>query len=53
MIMYHGSYKAVEKPDLAFSRLRTDFGKGFYLTPIKSQALIDGFLNFVGFEVVQ
>jgi len=39
MILYHGSYKAIEKPDLSFSRLRTDFGKGFYLTPIQTQAL--------------
>jgi len=38
MILYHGSYKTIEKPDLSFSRLRTDFGKGFYLTPIKAQA---------------
>jgi len=38
MILYHGSYKIVEKPDLSFSRLRTDFGKGFYLTPVKTQA---------------
>jgi len=38
MILYHGSYKAIEKPDLSFSRLRTDFGKGFYLTPLKTQA---------------
>jgi len=39
MILYHGSYIAVENPDLSFSRLRTDFGKGFYLTPIKAQAI--------------
>jgi len=39
MILYHGSYKVIEKPDLSFSRLRTDFGKGFYLTPIKTQAI--------------
>jgi len=38
MILYHGSYKAIEKPDLSFSRARTDFGKGFYLTPLKTQA---------------
>jgi len=38
MILYHGSYVAIEKPDLSFSRLRTDFGKGFYLTPLKTQA---------------
>jgi len=40
MILYHGSYKAIEKPDLSFSRLRTDFGKGFYLTPLKEQAAL-------------
>ena len=38
MLLYHGSYKEIKEPDLSFSRLRTDFGKGFYLTPIKSQA---------------
>jgi len=38
MILYHGSYKALEKPDLSFSRAKTDFGKGFYLTPLKTQA---------------
>ena len=39
MILYHGSYTAIEKPDLTFSRLRTDFGRGFYLTPLKTQAV--------------
>jgi len=39
MILYHGSYITVEKPDLSFSRPRTDFGKGFYLTPLKPQAI--------------
>ena len=38
MILYHGSYTVIEKPDISFSRLRTDFGKGFYLTPLKTQA---------------
>jgi len=38
MILYHGSYLAVEKPDLSFSRVTLDFGKGFYTTPIKEQA---------------
>jgi len=38
MILYHGSFLSVENPDISFSRPRTDFGKGFYLTPIKSQA---------------
>ena len=39
MILYHGSHKIIEKPDLSFSRLKTDFGKGFYLTPLKEQAV--------------
>jgi hypothetical protein len=39
VILYHGSYTAIEKPDLSMSRLRTDFGKGFYLTPLKEQAV--------------
>jgi len=39
MILYHGSYTAIREPDLAFSRLRTDFGRGFYLTPLKTQAV--------------
>ena len=39
MILYHGSYTAIEKPDLRFSRPKTDFGKGFYLTPLKEQAI--------------
>ena len=38
MILYHGSHKAIENPDLSFSRNSTDFGKGFYTTTIKSQA---------------
>ena len=38
MILYHGSYTSIEKPDLSYSRLRTDFGKGFYTTPLKTQA---------------
>ena len=38
MILYHGSYVAIENPDLTYSRNNTDFGKGFYLTPLKAQA---------------
>jgi hypothetical protein len=37
MILYHGSHKAVEKPNLSFSRDNTDFGKGFYTTTNKAQ----------------
>jgi hypothetical protein len=39
MILYHGSYTAIEKPDLSFSRDTLDFGRGFYATPIKEQAI--------------
>lgn len=38
MTLYHGSYVMVEKPDLKHSRKNVDFGSGFYLTPIYSQA---------------
>lgn len=38
MILYHGSYIAVENPDLTHSRPDVDFGRGFYLTPIYEQA---------------
>jgi len=38
MILYHGSSRAIEKPDISFSRDNTDFGKGFYTTTIKFQA---------------
>jgi hypothetical protein len=39
MILYHGSYLAVEKPYIIFSRDNVDFGKGFYTTPIREQAV--------------
>ncbi|MCI5640184.1 MAG: DUF3990 domain-containing protein [Lachnospiraceae bacterium] len=39
MILYHGSYVAVEKPDLCHSRLNVDFGQGFYVTPLHEQAV--------------
>jgi hypothetical protein len=38
MILFHGSYTAIEIPDLSFSRVKVDFGKGFYTTPFKEQA---------------
>ncbi|MBQ2678000.1 MAG: DUF3990 domain-containing protein [Firmicutes bacterium] len=38
MILYHGSFMKVEKPDLLHSRNNVDFGKGFYTTPIYDQA---------------
>ena len=39
MILYHGSYMEIDKPDLAHSRENVDFGKGFYTTPIYEQAV--------------
>ena len=38
MILYHGSFVAVEKPDLIHSRENVDFGKAFYTTPLYEQA---------------
>ena len=38
MILYHGSFILVDKPDLEHSRQNLDFGKGFYVTPIYMQA---------------
>jgi len=38
MILYHGSYLQVAKPNLSFSRKELDFGTGFYTTSIKEQA---------------
>ena len=38
MKIYHGSTAVVEHPIAAAGRERLDFGRGFYLTDIKSQA---------------
>lgn len=38
MIVYHGSTPKIEKPDVTYSKLNLDFGKGFYVTTIKNQA---------------
>ena len=38
MILYHGSFVTIDKPDLTHSRPNVDFGKGFYTTPIYEQA---------------
>ena len=38
MILYHGSNVAIEEIDLSLCKPYKDFGKGFYLTDIKSQA---------------
>lgn len=38
MILYHGSYRIVDNPDVSFGRNKVDFGKGFYLTGLHEQA---------------
>ena len=38
MKVYHGSYTAIENVDFSFCRRRRDFGRGFYVTKIHSQA---------------
>lgn len=38
MIVYHGSYTEVAKPDTMHSRRNVDFGPGFYTTPLREQA---------------
>ncbi len=38
MILYHGSNVTIEEIDLSLCKPYKDFGKGFYLTDIKSQA---------------
>lgn len=39
MILYHGSWVEIKKPDLKHSRKNVDFGRGFYTTPIYEQAV--------------
>ena len=39
MILYHGSFLVVPSPDLKYSRPNVDFGRGFYTTPIREQAI--------------
>ena len=37
MILYHGSFLEIAKPDLVHSRSNVDFGRGFYVTPLHEQ----------------
>lgn len=39
MKLYHGSNVGIESPDLLRSKPFKDFGQGFYLSPVRSQAL--------------
>jgi len=39
MKLYHGSYIAVEKPEILTSKFAKDFGEGFYCTQLETQAI--------------
>ena len=39
MIVYHGSVITVEKPDITHSYRPLDFGRGFYVTSVREQAV--------------
>ena len=45
MILYHGSFLEIAKPDLAYSRLNVDFGRGFYVTPLFKRRGKDGIVS--------
>lgn len=38
MIVYHGSTKIIENPQIGFSKKYLDFGEGFYVTTFQGQA---------------
>ncbi|MCD8303702.1 MAG: DUF3990 domain-containing protein [Prevotellaceae bacterium] len=39
MTLYHTSLMPIDTPDTRHSRTNLDFGKGFYLTPLREQAV--------------
>lgn len=39
MTVYHGSYTAVERPEIIIKRNTKDFDPGFYCTVIREQAV--------------
>ena len=39
MKLYHASTFCVEKPDVSHSRDKLDFGRGFYMTTVREQAV--------------
>lgn len=47
MELYHGSYCEIKNPNISYSRDSLDFGRGFYLTDIKKQAIewVDRFIR--------
>lgn len=61
-LLYHGSIVVVERPDVQYGRPMLDFGQGFYLTQMQTQAVQwakrkqimkgkkDGFVNVYRFD---
>ena len=39
IVVYHGSYTEVQTPDLNKCKTGKDFGRGFYITTDKNQAI--------------
>ncbi len=39
MLVYHSSTEIVQSPDILHSRSNLDFGRGFYVTTLKGQAI--------------
>lgn len=39
MKLYHASTLCIKKPDVLHSRDKLDFGRGFYMTSIREQAI--------------
>ena len=50
MTLYHGSNQSFDNVDLSKSKDRRDFGKGFYTTTIREQALQWGYNMFNRFD---
>ncbi|MDR1322011.1 MAG: DUF3990 domain-containing protein [Gracilibacteraceae bacterium] len=38
MLVYHGGYRAIEKPEIRAAKNNKDFGRGFYCTELRTQA---------------
>ena len=39
MTVFHGSFEVVSSPEVAHGRKKVDFGRGFYLTGLRDQAV--------------
>ncbi|MDR0518968.1 MAG: DUF3990 domain-containing protein [Clostridiales Family XIII bacterium] len=54
MILYHGSFTEVAKPDYWRGREKLDFGRGFYTTPYREQALkwSERFIHRFGHRII-